>query len=185
MNQRKGFRPPSASKLEKLGLKKEWLAPWDLAIESVERLGDRHWRLRSHRGEKLLRRVDWTEDRVRFVCECLDHLGRNGLRNIPRFIKTSDDRRWVSTGNGCLCLCDYLERRPIDIKDPKEQETVFRELSRLHYLLKNLSLKYPEPADFSVQSWNQQWEEDRNRIKYYRERSDTEHTLDSFFYRRI
>ncbi|NPV90447.1 MAG: phosphotransferase [Firmicutes bacterium] len=184
MNQRKSYRPPSASRLEKLGLKREWLAPWDLAIESVERIGDRLWRLRSHRGEKLLRRVDWDEDRARFICRCMDHLGRNGLRSIPRFIRTSDGQRWVPTGDGCLYLCDFLERRPLDIKRPEEMQRVFRELSRVHHLLKDLPIEYQGPPGRSAQPWSQQWEEDRRILIGHLDRAETEPvktTLDSVF----
>lgn len=184
MNQRKSFRPPSASKLEKLGLKKEWLVPWDLAIEGIERLGDRIWRLRSHRGEKLLRWIDWDEDRARFICRCLDHLGQNGLRNIPRFIRTSDERRWVSADGGCFYLCDWSERQPVNIRRQGETQRVFRELSRMHLLLKDFSEVYQGPPGLSVQPWNRQWEEDRKLLIEHLDRAETEPVktpLDSVF----
>jgi CotS family spore coat protein len=92
-----------------------------------------------------------------------------------------DDRRWVSVDKGCLYLCDYQERRPISISDQQELETVFRELSRMHQLLKGFS---PGPPGSSPLPFSQQWETDRERLLDYRGRSDAKdrkNAFESFF----
>lgn len=166
MSHRKGLRPPRAALLEKVGLQREWIEPWKLTIHDIAQCGRSQWRIDSHRGAKLLRLVDWPAERVEFICAFLDHLGRGGYKLIPRFIRTADGRRWVTTEKGVFYLCDYLDSRPVDLSNPQQLEASFRALGKLHRIAESFS--YGADTGISGQlRWKTAWEEAMQQLQRY------------------
>lgn len=168
MGNKKGVRLPRASKLEKLGLKREWIEPWALMIENIDRTGSKTWRLWTQRGEKLLCRVDWSKEKIGFICAFLDHLGRNGLRYIPRFIQTADGRRWVSAEDYSFYLCDYIESLPLNLFDRGQLEAAFHIMSQFHRCAESFVPPSESGPGLQRIPWTKQWEADLQTLRYYR-----------------
>ncbi|MDH7479565.1 MAG: hypothetical protein QHH02_06105 [Syntrophomonadaceae bacterium] len=166
MSHRKGLRPPRAAVLEKAGLQREWIDPWNLLIHDAVPCGRNQWRIESHRGAKLLRQVDWTAERVEFICAFLDHLGRGGYKLIPRFIRTADGRRWITTEKGVFYLCDYLESRPVDLSSRQQLMASFRALGRLHLIAESFS-SGPMLGRAGQPGWKTAWEEAIQQLQQY------------------
>lgn len=150
--------------LEKLGLRPEHLAPWKLEIKDIYRLSNNRWRLLSNRGEKILARVSWPPERLQLLCAFMDHLGRQGYRKIPRFIRTADGRRWVEAGESAFYLYDHYSGITPDFSSSLQVELVFRALSLYHRQAAGFSP--PAGSQFADYrgSWPAHWENAREKL---------------------
>jgi CotS family spore coat protein len=88
-------------------------------------------RLKTRSGYRMLKRVNASEARLKFVFEALEYLYPR-FSHVPRFIRTKYADPYVVTPQGLYYLTDWLPGREAELKKPKHLFMATEVLARLH-----------------------------------------------------
>lgn len=89
------------------------------------------WWVRTAEGLKILKKVSYSEETLRFILQATAHLSGNGIR-LPEVNKTSDGSDYVNHGGSIFVMMDAVEGRNPSYGVPGEMDLVARELARFH-----------------------------------------------------
>jgi CotS family spore coat protein len=88
-------------------------------------------RLKTRSGYRMLKRVNTSEARLKFVFEALEYIYPR-FSHVPRFIRTKYADPYVVTMQGLYYLTDWLPGREAELKKPKHLFIATEMLGRLH-----------------------------------------------------
>lgn len=98
-------------------------------------------------GRKVVKRIPFSVDRLRFVHGAKEHLARNGFENTDRYICTLSGDPGFLYNNGCYTLTDFSEGRESNFDNDSDVKKAAVALAYLH----KASRGYVPPADSKVQ----------------------------------
>jgi len=156
---KKKGKPTQLLDWEQNNLNQDWLVPWGLKVEAIEQIDNNRWKLLTERGIKQLNRVYWKPEQLIFVQTLLDHLGQNGFKAIPRFIRTVDGWAWVSSDKAFLFLCDWVEGIKPNLLNRSHLVCATTTLAQLHYHLKGYLPSGHVSCRDNRGQWPGQWQQ--------------------------
>ncbi|MGB8956244.1 MAG: CotS family spore coat protein [Tumebacillaceae bacterium] len=116
---------------EEYGADPEVLAEWELAVQKVKAVRG-VLKLRTSAGYRMLKKVNVSHARLRFIHEAIDHVANNGFKNVPRFIRTKYGDPYVVHPTGLYYLTDWFSGKEADLKKPKNLFLAAESLARFH-----------------------------------------------------
>lgn len=93
-------------------------------------------------GKKLLRKSILLPERILFVHGVKEHLYKNGLANIDRYICTFDNKPYLAADSGCYTLTDLIDGIECDFDNRDDVINASRLLASMH----KASRGYSPPA---------------------------------------
>jgi len=128
------------------------LKQWDFDLYHIMPRG-KVIMLETDRGTKCLKIVQNTEHEVFHLFLLLEHLAQQGFKKVPRLIRTKFGEPYHNIGNRYYCISDWIDGRPIDLRDQNDVSKAIRQLARLHQAAKGLILPMEKEASFDRNNW--------------------------------
>lgn len=116
---------------EQYGADVEILREWDLPIEKVRQVRG-VLKVYTSAGPRMLKKVNVSHARLRFIHESLEHLYDNGMTNVPRFIRNKYGDPYVVHATGLYYLTDWMPGKEADLKKTKNLFLAAETLARFH-----------------------------------------------------
>lgn len=115
---------------ENYGLEVRNLLPWKDSFMAV-----------TPKGRKILRKIAFSPDRIRFVNSAKEHLYEKGFTNIDRYIPTLDDEPFFSVDGGSYALTEYIEGRECSFDSDTDMQKASLLLAQLHKASRGYTVK--------------------------------------------
>lgn len=115
---------------ENYGLEVRNLLPWKDSFMAV-----------TPKGRKILRKIAFSPDRIRFVNSAKEHLYSKGFTNIDRYINTLGNEPFFSFDNSFYTLTDYIEGRECSFDSDADLQKASLLLAQLHRASRGYSAK--------------------------------------------
>ena len=116
---------------EAYGADPEVLAEWELGVQKAKAVRG-VLKLRTSAGYRMLKKVNVSQARLRFIHEAIDHLANSGFKHVPRFIRTKYGDPYVVHPSGLYYLTDWFSGKEADLKKPKNLFLAAETLARFH-----------------------------------------------------
>lgn len=136
-------------------------ANYNISVNNVERIKNAY-KLNTNEGDKCLKVSRYDAGQFKFIMEAIKHLIKNGCSFVlpPYITKAGEDHIRLNLGYGFLC--DWVESREADYKNPVELKLCVDTLSNLHYC----SRGYTAPTESRGRNYYGKW------IKKFKKRCD-------------
>jgi spore coat-associated protein S len=89
------------------------------------------WWVKTSIGDKILKKVSFSEQTIKYILSAVDHLTHNGVL-IPNVNKTSAGSDYVKIDDICFILTDAIKGINPRYDYPEELEAVVKELAKFH-----------------------------------------------------
>lgn len=129
------------------------LEQWDFKIFDVKSQG-RVTKLETDVGTKCLQIRDIFPEVVFYYFLLLEHLSQQGLKRIPRFIRTRYGEPYIKTSERCYWVSDWIYGRHINIEDQNDLVKSVRELAEFHMASRGFYLPGEKEENFKVHNWS-------------------------------
>ena len=119
---------------------KKFLCKYDLSKNFFDKLGldilditplRKLYILNTTSGKKILKKVDYDEDRIRFIDESLNYVSEN-FPYIMKMNKLQESKSYIKWKNEIYIVMDLIEGREASISNPLEVEMCSEALARMH-----------------------------------------------------
>ncbi|MBL0387084.1 CotS family spore coat protein [Tumebacillus sp. ITR2] len=116
---------------DQIGGDAEVLREWDLSVEKIRQVRG-VLKLYTSSGPRMLKKVNVSDARLRFIHESLEHLYLSGLTSVPRFIRTKYGDPYVVHPTGLYYLTNWMPGKEADLKKTKNLFLAAETLARFH-----------------------------------------------------
>lgn len=124
------------------------------------------WWVKTQNGMKILKKVSYSEDTLKYILQAIDHLSRNGV-HLPAVNNTSGGKGYVCLDNVCYVLIDAIEGRNPSYSSSHELYKVVNGLAQFH---KASAGFFPSPGTkpkYHLGSWIEDYTEQIEDIKRF------------------
>ncbi len=83
-------------------------------------------------GRKIIRKVPFSPERLRFVHGAKEHLAGNGFTGVDRYLCTLEGVPYLIFDNSCYTLVDFIDGRESSFDDDNDVQRAARVLAALH-----------------------------------------------------
>ncbi|KYH34951.1 spore coat protein S [Clostridium tepidiprofundi DSM 19306] len=120
---------------------REYLNLYDLDIELFKRFNlyvydvvpvRKVFILRTDKGDKILKKIDYSIDDLRFIYTAMEYLKNNGFDRVINFIKTTEGYIYTIWNGEIYCIMDLLEGRECEYSNPVDIAITSRALGNMH-----------------------------------------------------
>lgn len=116
------------------------------------------WWIKTPEGQKILKKLSFSEQSLKFILSAVNHLTQNGVL-IPPIIKTTTGSDYVIIDDICFTLSDAISGRNPSYDSPMEFAAVVLGLANFH----KASLGYKIPVDSKPKEHLGLWVENYTR----------------------
>lgn len=126
--------------LERRYRDKKYLSKYDLSVELFERfdlkVNDvvpiRHvYIISTNKGDKILKRVDYSLEHLNFICSGIKHIKKN-FNRVLDFVVTKEGLPYTEWKNDIYCILELVEGRECDFSNPLDIAIASKSLAELH-----------------------------------------------------
>lgn len=82
-------------------------------------------------GKKILKKVDYDENRIKFISESLDYVNEN-FTHIMKMNKLQEDKNYIKWKDEIYILMDLIEGREASVSNPLEVKMCSEALANMH-----------------------------------------------------
>lgn len=112
-------------------LDKEISKEYDLKVKNIIPLKD-FFIIDSSDGKKILRKLNFSPERIRFIHGAKEHLYRNNFCNLDRFICTKDGLPYINYEGANYTVTDVFEGRECDLEQREDVIKASIALAKMH-----------------------------------------------------
>lgn len=105
------------------------------------------WLAVTQQGRKILKKIQFSHERLKFVHGAKEHLIKRGFAGVDRFISTLSAEPYFTFNNSCYTLIDFIDGREINLDNDSDVKKAAIALAELH----SASRGYIAPAGCKVQ----------------------------------
>lgn len=127
------------------------LREWDLQPRKVKKIRNAY-KIKTNRGDKLLKKSSFNDERVLFMYYALEHLIRNGYDYLPRLIPTKYGDLFVKHEGEIYYLADWFDAKECKSKKTDHVYAAVANLAQFHQAARGFT-----PPNGCVQ--REKWEE--------------------------
>lgn len=147
---------------------KKLLCRYDLSKNFFDKLGldilditplRKLYILNTTEGKKILKKVDYNEDRIKFIGESLEYVNKN-FPYVMKMNKLQANDNYISWQGDNYIVMDLIEGREASISNPIEVEMCSEALARMHKASQMISDAL-EPKEVPIKKSN-------NLVEYYK-----------------
>ncbi|GAA0069749.1 CotS family spore coat protein [Clostridium sardiniense] len=147
---------------------KKLLCRYDLSKNFFDKLGldilditplRKLYILNTTEGKKILKKVDYNEERIKFIGESLEYVNKN-FPYIMKMNKLQANDNYISWQGDNYIVMDLIEGREASISNPIEVEMCSEALARMHKASQMIS-DVLEPKEIAIKKSN-------NLVEYYK-----------------
>lgn len=147
---------------------KKLLCRYDLSKNFFDKLGldilditplRKLYILNTTEGKKILKKVDYNEERIKFIGESLEYVNKN-FPYIMKMNKLQSNDNYISWQGDNYIVMDLIEGREASISNPIEVEMCSEALARMHKASQMIS-DVLEPKEIAIKKSN-------NLVEYYK-----------------
>ncbi|UOF90176.1 CotS family spore coat protein [Fodinisporobacter ferrooxydans] len=135
-------------------------------------------RLRGANGDRMFKKVAYSDTRLAFVHGVVEHVYHNGYPYVPRFIRNKFGDAYVLDHSGQYYMTDWLPGRELELRKPQQLEQMAENLARFHKAA--AGYQSSEPLFESKDDVSSQWRRYLAKLQSYRQAILQKHTPDEF-----
>lgn len=113
------------------GMEKEISINYGLEVKSLSPYKDMSTVVTSS-GRKVLKRIPFSTERIKFVHGAKEHLARNSFDNVDRFLCTLSGDPYFIYNNSCYTLVDFIDGRESSFDNDNDVKIAAKVLARMH-----------------------------------------------------
>ncbi|MGE5613066.1 MAG: CotS family spore coat protein [Bacillota bacterium] len=136
------------------------------------------WRVKTSQGNKILKKVSYSEETLWFITDAIRHLSSNGVR-IPKINLTSEGKEYVIIEGSCYILSDAIEGRNPRYSSSQELDMIARGLANFHKASKGFAPSPKAKPKYHLGLWVVDYSSQVEDIKALSEKYTLEHADDA------
>ncbi|MGI6667896.1 MAG: CotS family spore coat protein [Acetivibrionales bacterium] len=136
------------------------------------------WRVKTSQGNKILKKVSYSEETLWFIMDAVRHLCSNGVR-IPGVSLTSEGKEYVYIGGACYILSDAIEGRNPRYSSPRELDMIAGGLANFHKASKGFIPSQESKPKYHLGLWIEDYTARVEEIKALSEKYSLAHADDT------
>lgn len=113
------------------GIEKEITVNYGLEVRNLFAYKDMSTVVTSN-GRKLLKRIPFSAERVKFVHGAKEHLAKNSFDNVDRFLCTLSGEPYFIYNNSCYTLVDFIDGRESSFDNDNDVKIAAKVLAQMH-----------------------------------------------------
>lgn len=113
------------------GMEKEIAVNYGLEVKNLFPYKDMSTVVTSS-GRKVLKRIPFSVERIKFVHGAKEHLVKNSFDNVDRFLCTLSGEPYFIYNNSCYTLVDFIDGRESSFDNDNDVKIAAKVLARLH-----------------------------------------------------
>lgn len=130
-------------------------------VNDVERIKNAY-KINTNEGYKCLKLSKYDAGQFKFIMEAIKYLIKNGYNSILHPYSTRDGEDFIKFDSGYGYLCDWIDSREADFRNPVELKLCVDALSELHYT----SRGFAAPKESKGRNYYGKW------VKKFKKRCD-------------
>jgi len=125
---------------------------FDIKIEVIKANKGIYY-LKSNKGERCLKKINYGPQKLLFVCGAKDHLINNGFRGVDKYYLNIDGEPYALVNEDLYTLSEWLDGRECDFHNIEEVKIAARTLAQMHEASKG----YDPPENSKLKSDLGRW----------------------------
>lgn len=105
---------------------------YDFAVRDILKIKNAY-KISTNEGYKCLKLSRYDSGQFTFIMEAVGHLVRNGYPSVLKPYSTRNGESFIKYSSGFGYMCDWVESREADYKNPVELKLCVEALGELHY----------------------------------------------------
>ncbi len=114
-----------------LDIEKELSRLYDLRIERIYPVKN-YYVIETPEGNKILKNMNFSPERIMFVHGAKEHLYNNGFKNIDRYLCTKENKPYIFINDECYIVTEGIEGRECDMNRTEDVIRASKALAMLH-----------------------------------------------------
>jgi len=125
---------------------------FDIKIEVIKANKGIYY-LKSNKGERCLKKINYGPQKLLFVCGAKDHLINNGFKGVDKYYLNIDGEPYALVNEDLYTLSEWLDGRECDFHNIEEVKIAARTLAQMHEASKG----YDPPENSKLKSDLGRW----------------------------
>ncbi|NKF06423.1 CotS family spore coat protein [Clostridium gasigenes] len=125
---------------------------FDIKIEVIKANKGIYY-LKSNKGERCLKRINYGPQKLLFVCGAKDHLINNGFKGVDKYYLNIEGEPYALVNEDLYTLSEWLDGRECDFHNIEEVKIAARTLAKMHEASKG----YDPPENSKLKSDLGRW----------------------------
>ena len=125
---------------------------FDIKIEVIKANKGIYY-LKSNKGERCLKKINYGPQKLLFVCGAKDHLINNGFKGVDKYYLNIDGEPYALVNEDLYTLSEWLDGRECDFHNIEEVKVAARTLAQMHEASKG----YDPPENSKLKSDLGRW----------------------------
>ena len=125
---------------------------FDIKIEVIKASKGIYY-LRSNKGERCLKKINYGPQKLLFVCGAKEHLINNGFKAVDRYYLNIDGDPYALVNEDLYTLSEWLDGRECDFHNIEEVKVAAKTLAKMHEASKG----YEPPENSKLKSDLGRW----------------------------
>lgn len=125
---------------------------FDIKIEVIKANKGVYY-LKSNKGERCLKKINYGPQKLLFVCGAKDHLIKNGFKGVDKYYLNIDGEPYALVNEDLYTLSEWLDGRECDFHNIEEVKIAAKTLAQLHEASKG----YDPPENSKLKSDLGRW----------------------------
>ena len=125
---------------------------FDIKIEVIKANKGIYY-LKSNKGERCLKKINYGPQKLLFVCGAKDHLINNGFKGVDKYYLNIEGEPYALVNEDLYTLSEWLEGRECDFHNIEEVKIAARTLAKMHEASKG----YDPPENSKLKSDLGRW----------------------------
>ncbi|MGL5243630.1 MAG: CotS family spore coat protein, partial [Sarcina sp.] len=177
----------------------KYLCKYDLSIELFENLGveiielwptRNVYILNTNKGKKILKIIDYNEERLNFICDFLDYIEKF-CKNILKISFLNNGKRFLEWKGKKYVLLDLIEGTELNVANPVELIKTSEGIAKMHKVSQsfiptlNDEKKYKNSELFNLKKYFEESIENLNLFKLQVNRYKYKNKFDELFLQKV
>ncbi|MGL5641867.1 MAG: CotS family spore coat protein, partial [Paraclostridium sp.] len=125
---------------------------FDIKIEVIKANKGIYY-LKTNKGERCLKKINYGPQKLLFVCGAKDHLINNGFKGVDKYYLNIDGEPYALVNEDLYTLSEWLDGRECDFHNIEEVKVAARTLAKMHEASKG----YDPPENSKLKSDLGRW----------------------------
>lgn len=125
---------------------------FDIKIEVIKANKGIYY-LKTNKGERCLKKINYGPQKLLFVCGAKDHLINNGFKGVDKYYLNIDGEPYALVNEDLYTLSEWLDGRECDFHNIEEVKIAARTLAKMHEASKG----YDPPENSKLKSDLGRW----------------------------
>jgi CotS family spore coat protein len=140
---------------------------YSLKIKDIEKVKNAY-KVETEEGYKCFKVTKYGIELFTFITNAIQHLLDKGFKGVLPFYITNEGKKFIEIGQGYGFLCDWVESREADFKNPVELKLCVETLSNLHLTSRGFNLELGAKGRRNYGKWIDKFQKRCDELLYFK-----------------